>query len=149
VHGAERHGGDRAGGGRDRAAARLRAAAASRRGAVEAGLDAKAGWRAQHHPADRGGVVERVSGGAPQRCEIERARTPERALAVNREQKLHGHRRPRAADVAGERQKHRNGGLAAGTERAIVGVRPAAVDEDRLYLALERGRVEVRAQQQA
>ena len=118
-----------------------------RGGAAKGRLDAEVAGRLDDHLADRRCVVEDVPEVAAQATGVEGARARQRGLLADGEQQLDVHRRALAADVAGEREQHRHGGLVVGAEDALVGVLPVAVDEHRLDGRLQWNGVQVRAQQ--
>src|SRR5215212_1015789 len=88
VEAPERHRGDRARGGDDRAAAGLRTDPGVRGDAAQLGDDAVVVRRGEHDLADRGGVVEHVAEAAAQLRRVERLRTRERMLLADREEQL-------------------------------------------------------------
>jgi hypothetical protein len=136
------------GGGQNRAAAVLGADAGVGRAAVEVGAQAEVRRRGDDHLADRRRVVEDVAEVRPQPADVDLLGTGQRVLLGDREQQLE--RDGRALDAAAPRQLEQHGHrrLVVGAEDGVVGVLPAAVDEDGLDRSGVVDRVEMGAEQQ-
>ena len=94
-------------------------------------------------------MVEDIPEAASQLRDIELLGPVEAVLLGDREQQLNSGWRGRADESARELDQHRDRGLVVGSENALVGIRPAAIDPYWLDRGEWRDRVHVRAEKQA